>query len=309
MLVPMAIADLVTASVSASPGERPRDDELDLFGLTHRGKVRPENQDHFLLSTVHQQVVIHGTSLPEPDRLPLRSERLATVMLVADGVGGGAAGGEASQLAAHAVARYVASTMRCFHTAGTAAEQEFLVALHAAALEAHTAVREEAAARANGSGNDELRNMATTLTLAIAVWPWLYVVQVGDSRCYFYDEGRLRQVTRDQTVAQDLVDQGVLLPERAAASPFSRVLASSIGGGQPMPEVTRLDIHTRGCVVLLCSDGLTTHVNDADIEVKVRTMESSEQLCRSLLELALERGGTDNITVLAGRARGVRQSP
>jgi serine/threonine protein phosphatase PrpC len=309
MLVPMAMADLITASISPSPGARPRDEEIDLFGLTHRGTVRSENQDHFLLSTVHQQIVVHGTSLPEPDRLPLRSERLATILLVADGVGGGAAGGEASQLAAHAVTRYVASTMRCFHTAGTAQEEEFHAALRTAALEAHAAVREEAAARAAASGSEELRNMATTLTLAIAVWPWMYVVQVGDSRCYFYDEGRLRQVTRDQTVAQDLVDRGVLLPERAAASPFSRVLASAIGGDQALPEVTRLDIHTRGCVVLLCSDGLTAHVRDAEIAERIPTMESSEQLCRSLLDVALARGGTDNITVLAGRARGVRRSP
>ena len=305
----MALPDLLTASVSAPPGERPRDDELDLFGLTHRGKVRKENQDHFLLSTVHQQVVIHGTSLPEPERLPLRGERLATVMLVADGVGGSAAGGDASQLAAHTVTRYVASTMRCFHTAGTAQESEFLEALRAAALEAHSAVREEAAARAAATGREELKGMATTLTLAIAVWPWMYVVQVGDSRCYFYCEGKLRQVTRDQTLAQDLVDRGVLRPDRAAASPFSRVLASSIGGGEAMPEVTRLDIHTRGCVVLLCSDGLTAHATDADIAASIRAMESSEQLCRSLLQMALEGGGTDNITVLAGRARGLRPRP
>jgi protein phosphatase len=193
--------------------------------------------------------------------------------------------------------------------AGTSAEEEFFAALRAAALEAHTAVREEAAARAVGTGDEELRGMATTLTLAIAVWPWMYVVQVGDSRCYFFDEGVLRQVTRDQTVAQDLVDQGVLPPERAAASPFARVLASAIGGGQATPEVRRFDIRTRGCVVLLCSDGLTTHATDADISEAIRTMESSEQLCRSLLEIALQRGGTDNITVLAGRARGLRQRP
>jgi serine/threonine protein phosphatase PrpC len=309
MLVPMAMADLVTAAVSLPAGERPRDDELDLFGLTHRGKVRKDNQDHFLLSTVHQQLVVHGTSIPEPERLPLRSQRLATVLLVADGVGGGTAGGEASRLAAYAVARYVASTMRCFHTAGTAQEEEFLDALQAAALEAHAAVREEATARAGASGDADLENMATTLTLAIAVWPWLYVVQVGDSRCYFFDEGTLRQVTRDQTIAQDLVDQGVLRPERAAASPFSRVLASAIGGGQAVPEVSRLDIHTRGCVVLLCSDGLTAHVTNTEIAEQIRSMESSEQLCRSLLDLALERGGTDNITVLAGRARGLRPTP
>lgn len=80
----MAPADLLTTAILAEPGQKPRDDELDLFGLTHPGKVRRENQDHFLLGTVHQQVVIHGTSLPEPDRLPLRGERLATILLVAE---------------------------------------------------------------------------------------------------------------------------------------------------------------------------------------------------------------------------------
>ena len=71
---------------------RPEDDELDLFGITHRGKVRPENQDHFLISTVHPQVVVHGTSLPNPELLPLRGTRLASVFVLADGVGGATAG-------------------------------------------------------------------------------------------------------------------------------------------------------------------------------------------------------------------------
>jgi len=292
----MALADLLTASIAPAPGERPHDNELDLFGLTHRGKVRKENQDHFLLATVHHQIAIHGTSLPQPDRLPLRGERLATIFLVADGVGGSAGGGDASKLAAETVTRYVASTMNCYHTAGSTEEGEFLAALRAAALEAHAAVR--------GASDAGARTMATTLTLTMVVWPWAYVLQVGDSRCYYYWDGELRQVTRDQTVAQDLVDGGVLKPERAAASPFSRVLASSIGGDEASPVVTRLDIRQRGCVLLLCSDGLTTHLSNADIAERLRAMESSEQLCRSLLDLALERGGTDNITVVAGRARG-----
>ena len=85
---PMVLSDLLTAAIRPEPGIKPRDDELDLFGVTHPGKVRSENQDHFLVCTVHQQVVIHGTSLPDSERLPLRGERLATMMLVADGVGG-----------------------------------------------------------------------------------------------------------------------------------------------------------------------------------------------------------------------------
>jgi len=290
---------LTTVSVSA-PGQRPRDEELDLFGLTHRGKVRQENQDHFLVCTVHQQVVIHGTSLPDAERLPLRGQRLATILLVADGVGGGSAGGEASQLATEAVTRYLASTMRCFHVAagGPEAEAELFESLRTAAFDAHAAVRAEAEARSTNLP------MATTLTIGFAVWPRLYVVQVGDSRCYFYWDGVLRQVTRDQTVAQDLVDAGVLRQEDVVRSPLSNVLARAIGAGEATPDVTLLDISPRGCVVLLCSDGLTKHVTDAEIAEQLRSMTSAEQACRALLDLALARGGTDNVTVLVGRARG-----
>ncbi len=290
---------LRTASIPALPiipGAKPRDDELDLFGLTHPGLVRKDNQDHFLLSTIHQQVVVHGTSLPEPDRLPLRGQRLGTLMLVADGVGGGAAGGEASQLATEAITRYVSSTLRCYHTVGSAAEKEFLDSLAAAALDAHAAVKEGAAA------NPDVRRMATTLTLAMAVWPFAYVVQVGDSRCYHYVKGVLHQMTRDQTMAQDLVDRGALPPERLANSPFRNVLISAIGGEAAEPVVSRFDISDRGTVLLLCSDGVTKHVTDEVLAEQIKNMQSSEQLCRTILELALADGGSDNITVIAGRA-------
>lgn len=291
----MTLASLRTTSVPLSPKERPRDADLDLFGLTHPGKVRKQNQDHFLLCTVHPQVVVHGTSLPEPDRLPLRGERLATILLVADGVGSGAAGGEASQLTIETITRYVASSLRCYHAAGSSTESELLDSLRTAALEAHATVCAEAIAR-----NEEGR-MATTLTLAIGVWPWMYVVQVGDSRCYHFWHDTLRQVTRDQTMAQDLVDQGALPRERLSTSPLSHVLAGAIGGREATPVVSRFEI-PRGIVILLCSDGLTKHVSDEEIADQIRAMSSSEQLCHSLLDLALERGGSDNITVIAGRA-------
>ncbi len=299
----MALPELRTVSLPVPSGERPRDDELDLFGVTHRGKVRRENQDHFLLATLHRQLVVHGTSLPHADWLQQPSSRLATIMLVADGVGGGASGGDASRLATESVARYVRGAMECFHLAGGPDEHEFQSALTTAALEAHETVRHEASSRGHAPDQPGGRGFATTLTLGIAVWPWLYVVQVGDSRCYLFDDGALRQITRDQTVAQELVEKGVLKPDRAAESPLSHVLASAIGGHAALPEVTRIDIRRRGCVVLLCSDGLIKHVEDAEIAFQARSMRSSEQLCRDLLELALERGGTDNITVISARAR------
>jgi protein phosphatase len=173
---------------------RPTDTELDMFGLTHIGRVRKENQDHFMLCTVHPQVVVHGTSLPDPESLPLRGERIATYMLVADGVGSGAGGGEASRLALATITQYVASSMRSYHNAGAASDAEFYQALTDAALEAHAAVLKKQAL-------DLETKMATTLTLAVAVFPYMYVTQVGDSRCYIYWQGKLTQITRDQTLA------------------------------------------------------------------------------------------------------------
>jgi protein phosphatase len=105
-------------------------------------------------------------------------------------------------------------------------------------------------------------------------------------------------------MAQDLVDRGALPPERIATSPFRNVLISAIGGEEAVPVVTRLDIRRRGCVLLFCTDGLTKHVTDAEIAEQIGKMESSEQLSRALIDLTLERGASDNVTVLAGRAKG-----
>ena len=285
------------ARVSGDITGRPRDDEIDLFGITHQGLVRSENQDQFLIATIHQEVVVHGSSLPATVQLPLRGSRLATVMLVADGVGGGVGGREASQLAVETVTRYISSTLNSFHAAGSSKEVELLDELRAAALQAHTAVKAEREVR------KETKAMATTLTLGIAVWPWAYVVQVGDSRAYFFQQGKLDMLTRDQTIAQALVDKGVLPADRAARSPLSHVLASAIGADEALPEVTRVSITDRS-VLLLCTDGLTKHVTDAEIAESIKTNSTSEEISRALLALALERGGTDNVTVIVGQARG-----
>lgn len=274
---------------------RPLDEELDLFGVTHPGKVRPDNQDHFLVCTVHPQVVVHSTSLPNVDQLPLRGSRLATAFLVADGVGGRSSGSDAARLASEAVTRYVSSTLRSYHAAGTTSDDELLSALHDAACQAHDTVRTEAATRADP------KPMATTLTLALAVWPWLYVVQVGDSRCYYWDGMTLQLMTRDQTIAQMLVDSGALAKERINTSPLRNVLASAIGGAEATPVVSRI-IMRRPAGVLLCSDGLTKHVTDDEIEEHFRRGHTTERLCKDLLQLALDRGGTDNITIAGGRA-------
>jgi protein phosphatase len=275
---------------------RPPDDALDMFGLTHRGRVRTDNQDHFMISTVHPQIVVHQSSLPGTEALPLRGSRLATILLVADGVGGGADGAYAAQLATESITRYVSSSLRCYHAVDTDNDQEFLDALRDAALKAHDAVRAESAARY------DQRRMATTLTLGIVVYPWCYVVQVGDSRAYIYTRGSGRQITRDQTMAQQLVDQGAMKPEQVSRSPLSNVLVGAVGGDEAQPVVSRVDVSERGCVLVFCTDGLTKHVKNEEIERACADIQSSEQVARDLMQLALDRGGVDNITVIVARA-------
>lgn len=277
-------------------GLRPADHEIDMYGITHPGLVRKENQDHFLLATVHPQIVVHGTSLPDVAELPLRGGRLGTILLVADGVGGSTEGGTAARLATESVMRYVGSTLRCYHAIRDSKDDSFYAELKAAALQAHDAVRAEAESRA------EPTRLATTMTLGVGVWPWVYVVQVGDSRAYLHTRGKLQQVTRDQTLAQQLVDDGAMKASDIKRSPLSHVLASAIGGEDAAPVVSRMDVSERGCVILFCTDGLTKHVSDAEIEHACGTIKGAEQLCRDLLQLALDRGGTDNVTIVAARA-------
>ncbi len=285
----------VTGSHASSAPPRPRDDELDFFGLTDRGLVRKDNQDHFLVTTLHKTMRVHVTSLPNPELLEIPSQRLASLGLVCDGVGGNAGGEAASRSAVEAIAGYVTNTMQCFFVADAADDEVLLNSLRDAAGRTHELIH----ARAKQSG--ERQGMATTLTMLIAVWPVLYVLQVGDSRCYRFRAGVLEQLTRDQTMAQDLVDSGVLKPEQAIRSPYAHVLSSSLGGSTWIPEVTRADLKW-GDAVLLCTDGLTKHLSNEQIAERMRGMTSSEQVVRALVADALAGGGTDNVTVLVMRA-------
>lgn len=144
------------------------------------------------------------------------------------------------------------------------------------------------------------KGMATTLTLWLGVWPWNFLVQVGDSRYYQYRTGTLTQISRDQTMAQELVDQGVMTRSVAFASRWANVLSSAIGGQQTAPVVTRLPSDWEA-VHLICSDGLTKHVSDDQISARLGAMTSARQVCEQLLQDALEGGGTDNISIIVGR--------
>ena len=107
------------------PDRKPRDDEMDIFGVTHPGKTRSENQDQFLVCSLRKEAVVHQSSLPGTSTLTAGSERVALLMMVADGVGGGQKGAEASRIALEAVTRYVSGCMACYYAATTGDDSEF----------------------------------------------------------------------------------------------------------------------------------------------------------------------------------------
>ncbi len=292
---------LVTTTMTMSTMDlsqrKPLDQEIDVFGATDIGKIRSENQDQFLICALQKHVEVWGTSLTDEERLGgLPSDRMGFLALVADGVGGSAGGKEASQTAVESVLDYVTHSMQCFYTSDPHHEEDFLKALHEAVMRSHEIVRQ----KAGGDAAEE--RMATTLTMLMGVWPHAYVVQVGDSRCYQLRDGILKRVTKDQTLVQQLVDDGVVNQSQAEGSPYSHILSSAIGGSAATPVTTRIDLQW-GDVLMGCTDGLTRHVSEEEIEDRLNHLESAEQVVRDLVSLALERGGSDNITVVVGRLR------
>jgi PPM family protein phosphatase len=273
---------------------KPRDDEIDAYGATHAGKVRETNQDHFLIASLRKRMDVHLTSLPDHGQVG-GAERLALLAMVADGVGGGPRGEEASRLATEAITRYVTQSLRCYYTSDAVDDETFPQALEEAALQCHMEILRQSQHDLDRAG------MATTLTLWLGVWPRAYLLQVGDSRCYILRGGELTQISRDQTMAQDLLDQGVITRIDLLNTRWAGVLASAIGGPAAAPVVTRLEQRWND-VGLLCSDGLTRHVPDARIRERLTSMTSARQACEALVQDALDAGGTDNITVIVGRS-------
>lgn len=273
---------------------KPTDADIDVFGVTHPGKIRKENQDHFLIGALSRQMRVDHSSLPSGFPLPFGSERMASLAMVADGVGSGF-GEEASRSTLLAIAHYVERATFTYYTTETEDSDQFSTALSEAALECHASLLERVERDGSGRGR-----MATTLTLWLGLWPHAYLLHVGDSRCYLFRDDQLTQISRDQTMAQDLVDDGVLTVTKAHNTRWANVLSSAIGGKDAAPVVSRI-VRDWGTVVLLCSDGLFKHVSDAQIAERLRTMTSAQQACETLLQDALDDGGTDNITVLIGR--------
>ena len=258
---------------------------------THQGKKRRVNEDRY---TVRAYRV-------EENRTP------ALLVIVADGIGGHQAGDIAAQLTVETITR------------GVAAFQggDPLPYLQSAIIEAGRVVSSNAAESA------DLAGMGSTAAVALILGPRLYTITVGDSRIYLLRQGRLRQISIDHTWVQEAIDYDIISPEDAKNHPQAHVLRRHIGGGQlPEPDI-RMPLEDgendsraisnqgtqlkRGDRILLCTDGLTDMVTDLEIYqgLKERPVEESAE---SLLNLALEHGGHDNITmVVLAAPKGKRQ--
>jgi PPM family protein phosphatase len=277
-----------------TPGYQPPEVRVDCAGLTHPGKVRTNNEDHFLVAKLAKSMRICRTSLPE-DSATRFSDEEGYLMIVADGMGGAAAGEMASALAVRTVENFVLDTLKWFLHVGK--EQSALAAELRLGLE-----RADREVMERAHSNGRLAGMGTTLTMAYSVCTDLYLVHAGDSRAYLFRDGHLEQVTHDHTFVQMLVDQGQLSPEAAKQHQRRNVVTNVIGG--PNTGVYT-EIHKArladGDILLLCSDGLSEPVDDPTIAGVLARNPDPKDACQFLLKLALDRGAPDNVTVLVAR--------
>jgi PPM family protein phosphatase len=262
---------------------------IDAFGLSHAGKVRSANEDHFAIMTLQKSVQLRGTNLQDTSILDRLRRPEVHLLVVADGVGGAAGGKIASGVAVRAVVEYLAEAVGCVQDFDVDREQAFLDHLSRAVERGHERLKEMFQTQGGP---------ATTLTMVTLVWPRAYVVHVGDSRGYYLRNGKLKQFTRDQTMGDYLVDIGAVTEQHAQKAGLYNVLSSAVGGDL-VPSVGIVDL-ADGDVLLLCTDGLTKHVPDERI-VQLLASGSAESIAQSLIDAALEGGGSDNVTVIVAK--------
>ncbi len=273
---------------------RPTHKDIDVYGLTHQGLVRKRNEDHFFTGSLSCGVMVDCTSIPSDADQILELEWFATLAMVADGVGSAGGGEEAARVAVQTIRQHVAQRFHEAYAAEATDPEAFDRLLSDAALACHERLLERAEA------DSEHIRYATTLTLFLGLWPHAYLLQLGDSRCYMYRDSKLTQISRDQPMAQELIDKGVLTQTKAHRTKWAHVLSSSIGGQQAAPVVTKI-VRKWGAIILLCSDGLTKHVSDERIGECLANLQSSRQVCEDLVQEVLDDGGTDNVTIIVGR--------
>ncbi|MEO6807792.1 MAG: protein phosphatase 2C domain-containing protein [Isosphaeraceae bacterium] len=268
---------------------------VECAGLTHQGRVRPNNEDHFLVAKLAKSLRVCASSLPV-DNQPHFSDEEGFLMIVADGMGGAAAGEEASMLAVTTVEEFVLNVVKWFLHLGQHEESALLIELREAFVRADRNVIERA------QDDFRLSGMGTTLTVAFSVATDLFLVHAGDSRAYLFRDGELHQITRDHTMAQVLVEGGVLSPEDARHHRQRHIITNAIGGPRKgvHAEIHKVSL-VDGDTILLCTDGLTEPVDNNRIAAVLTDHPDPDAACRQLITLALDAGGPDNITAVVGR--------
>ena len=286
----------ITGSHRSTPALRhkPTDERIDVFGITHQGLRRTENADHFLVASLHRAMRVHATSL-DPDAMPpMSSDSRGYLLLVADGVGGLARAKEGSAQATDAIARFLLEMNEVTYPVDAAGEKVIVERLRGFVQLVHESLREEFEQSRVGT--------ATTITIALGMWPRAFIVHAGDSRCYRMRSGELQRLTSDQTLAQALIDAGALKPDAEPVARLKNTLVSALGSSQLEVQVVTDQLRPSD-QWLLCTDGLTRHVSDDEIADRLRRPGTAETVCNDLIQLALSRGGEDNVTVICGRLR------
>ncbi|MGE0129272.1 MAG: Stp1/IreP family PP2C-type Ser/Thr phosphatase [Blastocatellales bacterium] len=256
---------------------------ISVYGCTDVGRRRPNNEDAFLVADLTER----GGFTTTPNEYWL-GERGA-LLVVADGMGGASAGEVASMLA-------VATVRNRLQRSATQANG--IEQLRRAAEKANAAIRQYARNRPQAEG------MGTTLTAALLRDGNVYLAQVGDSRAYLIRGQRIKQLTKDQSLVQKMLDGGLLTPEEAAHHPYRNVVMQALGVEDEINVALSACTLEPNDFLLLCSDGLSNYVSDAEMQRIVTEAESPKYACRLLVELANERGGADNITVIVAHFDG-----
>ena len=264
------------------------------FGVTDKGKVRPANEDQFLIAELSKAMRVMQTTLAEP-KLQIGEER-AHLFLVADGMGGHHAGERASALAATAIEQFTLNSFKWFFGSDSIEAKKVLAQFESAFTRADAAIVEEAAE------DPKLRGMGTTVTMAFQLGPQLCVVHVGDSRAYLYRQSQLHQLTQDHTLVAEMVRSGVLQPDQVADHRLRHVITNVMGGAEAgvKVEARALRVQADDCL-LLCSDGLTEMVPNEVIAATLDAERDPEAAATKLLALAMEGAASDNITLVVAR--------
>ena len=266
---------------------------IESYGMSHAGNVRDVNEDHFVTAALQRSVQLRQTNLEDVQLFERLSGPRAYLFAVADGVGKSAGGRVASAIAVATIVEYLGEVVGAYNGYGADQLKDFPPHLTTAVQRAHDHLVDTFRLHTRGGP-------ATTLSLAMVVWPSAYIVHVGDSRVYHLRNGALRCLTRDQTVGDALVSQNVMPKEKAEQAGLYNVLASAIGARDMTPAVDVIPLE-RGDMLLLCTDGLTKHVPESRLGHVLETSPDAETACRTLIEGALSAGGSDNVTAVVAR--------